>query len=126
MARFRDNELIEILKQRDWAYVKEFFINIKPWSEKFKVSKRVAWIEVDGILLYYWNYQTFKRVAKLWVEIIAMGDNFSMMNNFEKMDMFIFMKQEHRLNEVIMLEVGNESFPNLIKEKGLVEKPIEN
>ncbi|TYI05915.1 hypothetical protein ES332_A10G121900v1 [Gossypium tomentosum] len=79
-----DDELMEILKQRDWAYLKEFFINIEPWSENFKVSERAGWIEVDGIPLHCWNYQTFKKVVDLWGEIIAMGDNLTKANNFEK------------------------------------------
>ncbi|KAH1039906.1 hypothetical protein J1N35_041649 [Gossypium stocksii] len=87
-----EDELMEILKQRDWAYLKEFFINIEPWSENFKVSERAAWIEVHGNPLHCWNYQTFKRVADLWGEIIAMGDNLTMAKNFEKMDMLIFLK----------------------------------
>ncbi|KAH1064658.1 hypothetical protein J1N35_029645 [Gossypium stocksii] len=60
-----DDALMEILKQRDWAYLKEFFINIEPWSENFKVLERAAWIEMDGIPFHCWNYQTFKRVADL-------------------------------------------------------------
>ncbi|KAH1073757.1 hypothetical protein J1N35_026085 [Gossypium stocksii] len=55
-----------------------------------------------------------------------MGDNLTMANNFEKMDILIFTRQDHKLNEVIMLEVGNETFPIRIKERGLVEKPIRN
>ncbi|MBA0612473.1 hypothetical protein Godav_013072, partial [Gossypium davidsonii] len=61
-----NDELLEILKQKDWAYLKEFFINIEPWSEKFKATERVAWIEVSGVPLHCWKYQTFKRVAGLW------------------------------------------------------------
>ncbi|MBA0753769.1 hypothetical protein Gogos_020940 [Gossypium gossypioides] len=114
--------LIEILKKRGWAYLKEFFINIEPWSEKFKVKEKASWIEVSGIPVHCWNYQTFKRVAGLWGEIIAMGENMTMANNFEKMDILILIKQAYNLEEVIMLEVGNDLFPIRIKEKGLVEK----
>ncbi|KAH1064347.1 hypothetical protein J1N35_029334 [Gossypium stocksii] len=71
-----NEELLEILRQRDWAYLKEFFISIEPWSEKFKVLETVIWIEVDGVPLHCWNYQTFKRIVDLWGEIIAMGENF--------------------------------------------------
>ncbi|MBA0753770.1 hypothetical protein Gogos_020940, partial [Gossypium gossypioides] len=114
--------LIEILKKRGWAYLKEFFINIEPWSEKFKVKEKASWIEVSGIPVHCWNYQTFKRVAGLWGEIIAMGENMTMANNFEKMDILILIKQAYNLEEVIMLEVGNDLFPIRIKEKGSTNK----
>ncbi|MBA0764811.1 hypothetical protein Gotri_014099, partial [Gossypium trilobum] len=61
-----DDELLEILKQKDWAYLKEFFINIEPWSKKFKATEMAAWIEVLGVPLHCWKYQTFKRVEGLW------------------------------------------------------------
>ncbi|PPS02403.1 hypothetical protein GOBAR_AA18256 [Gossypium barbadense] len=41
-----DNEFMEVLKQKDWAYLKECFIKIEPWLEKRFLSKRVAWIDV--------------------------------------------------------------------------------
>ncbi|KAG8488753.1 hypothetical protein CXB51_016626 [Gossypium anomalum] len=99
-----DDELLEILKQKDWAYLKEFFINIDPWSEKIKVMESAAWIEVSGIPLHCWNYQMFKRVVGLWGEIIAMGENLTMVNIFEKMDILILIKQAHKLDKAIMLE----------------------
>ncbi|KAG4202807.1 hypothetical protein ERO13_A05G359750v2 [Gossypium hirsutum] len=43
-----DNEFMEVLKQKDWAYLKECFIKIEPWLEKRFLSKRVAWIDVAG------------------------------------------------------------------------------
>ncbi|KAK5772249.1 hypothetical protein PVK06_048529 [Gossypium arboreum] len=47
-----DEELLEMLRQREWAYLKEFFINVEPWSEKFKVLERATWIEIAGIPLH--------------------------------------------------------------------------
>ncbi|KAK5834189.1 hypothetical protein PVK06_018063 [Gossypium arboreum] len=64
-----DDELYDILKQGDWSYLKEFFIHIPPWSEKLIISERVTWIEVSGIPINYWNYETFKRIAGKWGDI---------------------------------------------------------
>ncbi|PPS09916.1 hypothetical protein GOBAR_AA10735 [Gossypium barbadense] len=90
-----DEELMDIIKQREWAYFKEFFIKVEPWTEKFQVSERAVWIEIAGIPLHCWNYQTTRRVVEIWGELVAMGENFSMMNNFEKMDVLIITKQEY-------------------------------
>ncbi|KAG8486136.1 hypothetical protein CXB51_019533 [Gossypium anomalum] len=51
-----DDELIETSRQRDWPYLKEFFINVEQWSEKFQVPERAVWIEVARIPLHCWNY----------------------------------------------------------------------
>ncbi|KAH1046044.1 hypothetical protein J1N35_036828 [Gossypium stocksii] len=107
-----NDELMELLRQKELAYLKELFINVEPWSKKFHASERAVWIEVAGIPLHCWNYQTAKRMVALWGEIIAMGENFSITNNFEKMDILIFTKQVTRLDEVITMEVGSEKNSN--------------
>ncbi|KAH1057946.1 hypothetical protein J1N35_036011 [Gossypium stocksii] len=35
-----DEEFMEVLKQNDWAYLKECFIKIEPWSEKRFFQRR--------------------------------------------------------------------------------------
>ncbi|PPR96935.1 hypothetical protein GOBAR_AA23729 [Gossypium barbadense] len=49
LLEIQDKELLEILKQREWSYLKEFFINIEPWSERLVFSERITWIEVKKI-----------------------------------------------------------------------------
>ncbi|PPS01049.1 hypothetical protein GOBAR_AA19617 [Gossypium barbadense] len=66
-----DEELLDILKQREWSYLKEFFVNIKPWSEKMVFSERVTWIEVSGLPMHCWNYETFKRIAGKWGTLVG-------------------------------------------------------
>ncbi|KAK5776169.1 hypothetical protein PVK06_044128 [Gossypium arboreum] len=126
LIKVPDEELMEILRQKDWAYLKEFFINVEPWSEKFQASERAVWIKISRIPLRCWNYQSAKRVVDLWGEIIAMGDNFRMTNNYEKMDILVITKQANKLDEVITMEVGSEKFQIRITERGLVEKSNEN
>ncbi|PPR84772.1 hypothetical protein GOBAR_AA35943 [Gossypium barbadense] len=78
LQKIPDDELYDILKQGDWSYLKEFFIHIAPWSEKLIISERVTWIE--------------------------MGENWSGVNNFEKVEMMISISQVQMLNEIAFLE----------------------
>lgn len=41
-----NEELMDILKQNDWSYLKEFFVSIEPWSENEVLKERVVWIEI--------------------------------------------------------------------------------
>ncbi|KAK5834310.1 hypothetical protein PVK06_018187 [Gossypium arboreum] len=50
-----------------------------------------------------------------------MGENFSMMNNFEKMDILIITKRVKRIDEFIKMEVGKENFQIRIIEREMVE-----
>lgn len=44
-----DEDFMDILKQNEWVYMKDFFINIEPWSEKKNMPERVAWIDISRI-----------------------------------------------------------------------------
>lgn len=77
--------MMEILKQNDWAYLKEFFLSIEPWSEKKVTTERVDWIEISGVPFHYWNYETFKHLDSLWGELVSMRENTTKVNNFETM-----------------------------------------
>lgn len=112
---------MEILKQNDLASLKEFFINIGPWSEKNIVSERVAYIDTSGVPLHCWNYETFKRVAGLWGELVSMGENLTKVNNFETKELLISIKHRYQLEEIILLEVRDGIFPIRIKERGLTK-----
>ncbi|TYH14639.1 hypothetical protein ES288_A06G236700v1 [Gossypium darwinii] len=116
-----DVEYLEVLKQNDWAYLKECFISIEPWSEKRFISERVTWIEVAGIPLHCWNYETFKRVAELWGKLISMGESWNRTVNFEKMEMMISVNKPSLIDELVFMEVGNCKFPIRIIERGMSE-----
>ncbi|PPD77333.1 hypothetical protein GOBAR_DD25731 [Gossypium barbadense] len=39
------------------------------------VEERVAWIDVAGVPLNCWNYESFKRIAMVWGDLISLGKN---------------------------------------------------
>ncbi|KAK5786932.1 hypothetical protein PVK06_041582 [Gossypium arboreum] len=102
-----DEEFMEVLKQNNWGYLKECFLLIEPWSEKSYVSNRVSWVEVVGIPLHCWNFETFKRVAELWGKLISMGESWNDACCYEKMEMLISINQLQQIDDLIMLEVGD-------------------
>ncbi|KAG8479497.1 hypothetical protein CXB51_029285 [Gossypium anomalum] len=91
-----DEELLNILKQREWSYLKEFFIHIKLWSENMVFSERVTWTEISRVPMHCWNYKMFKRVAGKWGTLVSMGENLSGTMNFEKIEMLISITQLKR------------------------------
>ncbi|KAK5803291.1 hypothetical protein PVK06_030936 [Gossypium arboreum] len=103
-----DVELLGILKQKDWSYLKDFFISITHWFEEFVFSERVTWIEVSGNC---WN------LGKCGFD----GGNVTKTSNFEKMEMLISVGQMSKIEEVILLEVGNKRYPISVSEKGWSE-----
>ncbi|KAK5786969.1 hypothetical protein PVK06_041619 [Gossypium arboreum] len=98
-----------------------FFIKIEPWSEKLKIIERVAWIEVAGVPLYCWNFETFKCIAGLWGKLVSVGENLTKIHNFKKLELLISTSQSNMVDELVSLEVGDVLFLIRVKEWGLWE-----
>ncbi|KAG4188560.1 hypothetical protein ERO13_A08G172175v2, partial [Gossypium hirsutum] len=114
LAKFKGRR--HIWRKREWSYLKEFFISIEPWTKKFMFSERVTWVEISGVPLNCWNYEMFKRVAGIWRNLVSMGENFIKATNYEKMEMMDSINQARKIEEVIFLEVRDNSFPISVKE----------
>ncbi|PPR92572.1 hypothetical protein GOBAR_AA28098 [Gossypium barbadense] len=71
LIELSDKEILDILEQREWSYLKEFFVNIEPW------------------------------IAGKWGTQVSMGEKLSGMNNFEKIEMLISISQVQKLDEII-------------------------
>ncbi|KAH1114712.1 hypothetical protein J1N35_008090 [Gossypium stocksii] len=113
-----DEVLFDILKQRDWSYLKEFFISIIPWSKKFVYPERVTWIEISGVPIHCWNYETFKRVAGVWGNVVSMRENFTKTSNYEKMGLLVLVSRVSKIEEVVLLEVEDKRYPIRVSEQG--------
>ncbi|TYI19165.1 hypothetical protein ES332_A07G145500v1 [Gossypium tomentosum] len=121
LIEIQDEELLEILKQREWSYLKEFFINIVPWLEILVFFERITWIEVSGVPMHCWNYEMFKRIAGKWGNLVSIGENLLGTNNFEKVEMLISISQVKKIDEMVLLEVGDVRFPVSVREVGWSE-----
>ncbi|KAL4347806.1 hypothetical protein GQ457_17G004690 [Hibiscus cannabinus] len=116
LLEIEDRLLHSSLKESGWSYLKEFFIEVQPWSESFRVSERVVWVELFGIPLHCWNHQTFRRIVELWGDLLALGENALQSLGVEKMDMLISTSQLEKIDSIIEIEVGKEIFPVRISE----------
>ncbi|PPS00907.1 hypothetical protein GOBAR_AA19754 [Gossypium barbadense] len=121
LIEIQDEELLEILKQREWSYLKEFFINIIPWLKILVFFERITWIEVSGVPMHCWNYEMFKRIAGKWGNLVSIGENLLGTNNFEKVEMLISISQVKKIDEMVLLEVGDVRFPVSVREVGWSE-----
>ncbi|KAK8696475.1 hypothetical protein V6N13_001609 [Hibiscus sabdariffa] len=75
---FVNDDLYMMLKDVNWSYLKEIFLEIKPWSEKERYVERATWVELHGFPLQCWNHETIKMVAEQWGEFEALGENANM------------------------------------------------
>ncbi|KAK8633240.1 hypothetical protein V6N13_014088 [Hibiscus sabdariffa] len=116
-----DMDLYRMLEDLHWSYLKEVFNSVRPWTESESKSYRATWIEITGVPLHCWNGTTFKRLAQLWGDFEAFGENLNCSVDCEKMKVLILTNQEQSIREVVELEVGNSIYAIRIMEMGFTD-----
>ncbi|KAK8669043.1 hypothetical protein V6N13_106484 [Hibiscus sabdariffa] len=110
LLSFEDEDLFIMLEDLNWSYLKDIFQSIKVWSEKSRSLDRATWIEIRGVSLHAWNMITLKRIAAVWGNFEAWGENHNMTLDAEKTSVLITTSYAGRINEIIQVEVDNDSF----------------
>ncbi|KAK8557124.1 hypothetical protein V6N13_035228 [Hibiscus sabdariffa] len=86
---------------------KEIFCEVSPWSESLNRLERATWLEVSGVPLHCWNSTTLKRLANLWGNFEALGENADHVLDCEKVSILITTNHAKRIEEVVEIELGN-------------------
>ncbi|KAL4331915.1 hypothetical protein GQ457_07G005780 [Hibiscus cannabinus] len=107
LIEFPDEELYKLLEENNWAILKEVFTEVQSWTETFRLSERLTWIEIIGIPLHCWNQETFRRIANIWVSLEALGENANQMLGCEKVLILISTDQVKKIDEIIELEAAS-------------------
>ncbi|KAL4363635.1 hypothetical protein GQ457_04G018350 [Hibiscus cannabinus] len=110
LLAFDNDELYMMLEDVNWFYLKEIFLEIKPWSEKARFVERATWVELQGLPLHCWNHETIKKVAEQWGEFEALGENANMLLDCERVSVLITTSYEKKIEETVELEVGDEVY----------------
>ncbi|KAK8662186.1 hypothetical protein V6N13_091773 [Hibiscus sabdariffa] len=110
LLAFDNDELYTMLEDVNWSYLKEIFLEIKPWSEKARFVERATWVELQGLPLHCWNHETIKKVAEQWGEFEALGENANMLLDCERVSVLITTSYEKKIEETVELEVGDEVY----------------
>ncbi|KAK8576180.1 hypothetical protein V6N13_090657 [Hibiscus sabdariffa] len=125
LLSFEDEDLFIMLEDLEWAYLKEIFCKVVVWSEKLRTPFRETWIEVRGLPLHAWNGTTLKRIAELWGEFEACGENVNRRIDSEKTTFFITTNHPEKIDEKIIVDVGSESHVIHILELGFKDATID-
>ncbi|KAK8624738.1 hypothetical protein V6N13_089625 [Hibiscus sabdariffa] len=118
LIEIKDLELYELLEDLKWSYLKEIFSDIEPWSESFHLPERVTWIRLSGVPLHCWNHTTFSRISEVWGKLLLLGENANQTIDAAEITLLIETNQMKKIEEVIYLEVGKESFWIQVEELG--------
>ncbi|KAK8693626.1 hypothetical protein V6N13_071201 [Hibiscus sabdariffa] len=118
LIEFKDHELYEFLKEQNWSYLLEVFTDVEPWSESFHLPERITWIQVEGIPLHCWNQITFNRIAEVWGNLLALGENANQSLDGNKITLLVSTSERKNLDGVLELEAGRECCLIRAKELG--------
>ncbi|KAK8674991.1 hypothetical protein V6N13_033065 [Hibiscus sabdariffa] len=118
LLTIENEDLFIMLEDLDWSYLKEVFCNINPWSEKANYNERATWLEIRGLPIHGWNHVTIKRIAELWGSFESLGENYNHSLDCEKVTVLISTGLARRVEEVIELVIGEDSFVIFVRELG--------
>ncbi|KAK8681223.1 hypothetical protein V6N13_053630 [Hibiscus sabdariffa] len=121
LISIEDDELFLMLEDLNWLYLKEIFVEVKPWSENLMNVERATWLEVTSMPLHCWNLMTFKKIAKLWGKFEALGANANRSIDSEKMTILVSTNLPKRIDEYVELEVSNCIYFISVVEKGFTD-----
>ncbi|KAL4325630.1 hypothetical protein GQ457_11G000690 [Hibiscus cannabinus] len=124
LIEFPDEELYKLLEENNWAILKEVFTEVQSWTETFRLSERLTWIEIIGIPLHCWNQETFRRIANIWGSLEALGENTNQMLGCEKVLILISTDQVKKIDEIIELEAGRDVFLIRVSESSLMVRNV--
>ncbi|KAL4297388.1 hypothetical protein GQ457_12G029290 [Hibiscus cannabinus] len=68
---------------------------------------QTIWLEVSGIPLHCWNHVTLRRLAELWGSFEAVGENFNMKKDCEKVAILVCTGFVKEIEEQVEIEVGD-------------------
>ncbi|KAK8673988.1 hypothetical protein V6N13_112296 [Hibiscus sabdariffa] len=124
-----DTYFYKMLEDLQWSYLKEVFSSVRPWSESELKIHRATWIEISGVPIHCWNGTTFRRLAQLWGEFNAFGENLDCSIDCEKMKVLITTSRVQKICEVVELEnkgsLSKQVSPSLLessRSEGLIEE----
>ncbi|KAK8633865.1 hypothetical protein V6N13_014700 [Hibiscus sabdariffa] len=111
LLAFVNDELYMMLEVVNRSYLKEIFLEIKPWAEKARYVERATWVELHGLPLHCWNHETIKKkVTGQWGKFEALGENANMKLDCERVSVLIGTSYEKKIEETVELEVGDEVY----------------
>ncbi|KAK8624681.1 hypothetical protein V6N13_089570 [Hibiscus sabdariffa] len=125
LLSFEDEDVFIMLEDLKWAYLKEIFCNVMVWSEDMRSPNRATWIEVRGLPLHAWNGTSLKRIAELWGNFEACGENVNQRIDSEKTSILITTNHPGRIDEEIIVEVGSKSYVIHIFELGFKDVTLD-
>ena len=102
----------------DQVELQQWFIEIRKWSMEIYCETRRVWLDVIGVPPQGWVWENFKQIAELWGRMICLGKSSTNTESFETMRVLVATKIMHRIEAVVLLQVGYGGYRVSIKEVG--------
>ncbi|XVF22173.1 hypothetical protein REPUB_Repub12eG0150900 [Reevesia pubescens] len=118
LLEFEEEEVRDKMEESNWVWLKEWFVEIEPWTVYSYAKYRITWLTVFGVPLHVWNQTTFKNIASIWGEFVSFDGKTLEFKDFSRGSMLIMTNQLKKINDVIILKCGSEDFPVRVTEVG--------
>ncbi|XVF23512.1 hypothetical protein REPUB_Repub13aG0045000 [Reevesia pubescens] len=110
LIEFEDVEVRNTMEQLNWSWLREWFVEIKPWIMYAYTKHRTMWVTIFGLPLHVWNHSTLHNIASIWGEVISYDSKTFNYQDFNRATMLIMTNQLKKIEEVIALKCSDETF----------------
>ncbi|XVF34829.1 hypothetical protein REPUB_Repub18cG0092000 [Reevesia pubescens] len=118
LIEFEDVEVRNTMEQSNWSWLKEWFVEIEPWTMYTYTKYRTTWVTIFGPPLHVWNQSTLHNIASIWGKVISFNSKTFNYQDFNRVAMLIMTNQLKKIEEVIALKCGGETFLVRVSEVG--------
>ncbi|KAL4386790.1 hypothetical protein GQ457_09G019190 [Hibiscus cannabinus] len=90
--------------------IKQWFTKIEGWKPGVQIRSRSVWLSMVGIPIHLWSEDTFCNIAQVWGSLIRVEDATAEPQNFECARFLIETSCVDRIEEMLKLFWGEESY----------------
>ncbi|XVF16603.1 hypothetical protein REPUB_Repub10bG0046100 [Reevesia pubescens] len=83
------------------TWLSDWFSNLQPWSMDHNSYVRTTWLKYFGVPLHLWNHGSFRNLASLWGDFIAIDGNTLAMDDCSFAAVLITTKHLQKIDETI-------------------------
>ncbi|GJY45171.1 RNA-directed DNA polymerase, eukaryota [Tanacetum coccineum] len=106
IIEFHTKEVLENFKSH--VGVGSWFTSLEYASNTFVIDERVVWVDIEGVPMNVWTYNTFKKISAKWGELLFEEDKDNMSLNSKRL--CIKTKMEQNIFETCKIIVKGKVF----------------
>ncbi|CAL5338854.1 unnamed protein product [Camellia sinensis] len=120
---FKSKEDLRNNRTKIIAWFQDWCVFIKEWSPDLHVEQeRIVWLSCYGIPLNLWNSGTFRKIGRLWGEVVSLDEDICEPASFRCGKIKVATSLMELINSNLTLECNGRTYPIRVCEEQIVKE----